>query len=85
MFATELAYSREMNLMLTQHYLSSSSELVLRPTKVVITREQYEGIGEENTPCLSIVREHITWFNGLPLHSCNLGVAKCLVWMPQIR
>ena len=30
-FATELAYSREMNLMLTQHYLiSSSSELVLR-------------------------------------------------------
>ena len=31
MFATELAYSREMNLMLTQHYLmNSSSELVLR-------------------------------------------------------
>ena len=31
MFATELAYSREMNLMLTQHYLmDSSSELVLR-------------------------------------------------------
>ena len=30
-FATELAYSREMNLMLNQHYLiSSSSELVLR-------------------------------------------------------
>ena len=30
-FATELTYSRELNLMLTQHYLmGSSSELVLR-------------------------------------------------------